>query len=574
MTKLRTRLFASVCAIAVAAVAAAPAASAEPKPGKTVEKRVRSAAPGAKKVRESLVRVYDPLPADAGEHPAACDWLEYLRFRHAGGPRKARRADAIVVIIPGFLGGAASFDQLARNTVRRAAVRGKRIEYWALDRRANCLEDDTGVNAAAKARDATVAWDYYWGGGEANGRRFDGFVPPEEAEFLGEFGLRRTMEDWYTVMRSGIKRQPRRARKMICGGHSLGGPLTASFAGWDFDGDPKTKRDAGYKQCAGLVGLDTTLDLESGGGDGAGALGVGLELVSQSGGAPYVNAPPLTPETIQVPSVFGVGSYFAPQGTDLLRELPHTQNIDLSQRVLFSRDAAHFATNSPSIREFTLTNEVSLAGIFDDNSAPLSFLRSSVGQVVGGPLVDKNFPTPSDGTLALPEEPSTPLYSWETYREVGKDGAEIALNDSGQPYTSRESEISDLRQLARTLFEAPANFTEQYFPTRILLDVSAAESGDRSGDLAALRHDGVAKRPGLLIQAGDSDDNTAPDDGLPHTGDAPPNELELSREVIIPGYNHLDVVTAARRQNDGRPEPSSKALSRFTLKAVRAARKR
>ena len=77
--------------------------------------------------------------------------------------------------------------------------------------------------------------------------------------------------------------------------------------------------------------------------------------------------------------MFGVGAYFDPQGTDLTASCPHTSNIDLSQRVLFSRDAAHFATGDPSIRDFTLTNEVALGGVFDDNSAPLSFLRASVG---------------------------------------------------------------------------------------------------------------------------------------------------------------------------------------------------
>jgi hypothetical protein len=554
-------------AVVAGALLAPAGAVAAPAPGELVETRVPSDAPGSKRVRESLVRVYDPLPAEVGPHPQACDWLEYLRFRHRNSPRKARNADAVIVIIPGFLGGAASFDQLARNTVRRAAARGQKIEYWALDRRANCLEDDTGVRAAARAGDPTIAWDYYWGGAAVEGRTFAGFVSPEDAGFLEEFGLARTMEDWYTVLRTGIRGQPRRAKKVICGGHSLGGPLTAAFASWDFDGDPETKRDAGYKQCAGLVGLDTALELGRGGPGG-----VGLAIDLGSGTAPYVNVPPLTPETIQVPNVFGVGAYFDPQGTDLLRELPHSNNIDLAQRVLFSRDAAHFATGQPNIRDFTLTNEVTLAGILDDNSAPLSFLRSSVGQVVGGPLADKNFPTPSDGTLALPEYPATPLYSWERYRRVGADGGEIPVNDAGVPYTSRESEVSDLRQLARTLFEAPANFTEQYFPTRILTDVAAAGAGDRGGDLAALQHDGVAQRSALLIQAGDSDDNTAPDDGPPLAGQ-PPNELELSREVIIPGYNHLDVATAAWRQNDGRREPSSAALARFTKKAVAAASK-
>ena len=98
-------------------------------------------------------------------------------------------------------------------------------------------------------------------------------MPPEDAQFLNEFGLERTMEDWYTVLRTGIPGQRRRARKVICGGHSLGGPLTAAFASWDFDGDPETTEDAGYSQCAGLVGLDTTLALGGSGGGGSAAAG-------------------------------------------------------------------------------------------------------------------------------------------------------------------------------------------------------------------------------------------------------------------------------------------------------------
>ena len=80
---------------------------------------------------------------------------------------------------------------------------------------------------------------------------------------------------------------------MICGGHSLGGPLTAAFASWDFDGDPATRRDAGYKQCAGLVGLDTTLAL--GGGVGAAAPPLGGLGGAVGGAAPYVERAPAHP---------------------------------------------------------------------------------------------------------------------------------------------------------------------------------------------------------------------------------------------------------------------------------------
>ena len=269
-----------------------------------------------------------------------------------------------------------------------------------------------------------------------------------------------------------------------------------------------------------------------------------------------------------MPPIFGVGAFYAPQATGLNSALPSTPKLDIAQRALFSRDAAHFASGSPDIREFSLTNEVTLAGVFDDNSNPVSILRSSVGSVTGGPLYDKNFPAP-DPTLALPEDTSA-AYRWQAYDEVGIDGAPIEANDAGEPYTTRESEVSDLTQLARAMFQSPADFTEQYFPTRLLTEAFTADAGG----FEDIRYDGPALKPGLLIQAGDSGGNAAAaDDGPPLPGDAPPNDLPLSREVILPGYNHLDVVTAARTQNDGRPEPSSRTLANFTLKVVKAAGK-
>ena len=44
--------------------------------------------------------------------------------------------------------------------------------------------------------------------------------------------------------------------------------------------------------------------------------------------------------------------------------------------------------------------------------------------------------------------------------------------------------------------------------------------------------------------------------------------------MILPGYNHLDVATAAWRQNDGRREPSSAALGRFAKRVIAATSKR
>ena len=129
--------------------------------------------------------------------------------------------------------------------------------------------------------------------------------------------------------------------------------------------------------------------------------------------------------------------------------------------------------------------------------------------------------------------------------------------------------MSDIHQFGRVMFEAPADFAEQYFPTRIVTDVSAAESGDRSGDLGHMIYDGVAKRPAFLIDAGDSNENSGAKPAK--TPDAsPPNGRKLSGVVTLPGYNHIDVVNAAWRQNDGRPEQASAQLVRFGLRVIAA----
>ncbi|MGP4020886.1 hypothetical protein [Saccharopolyspora sp. 5N708] len=81
----------SVACLLVAGSFFPPAAQANPD---RTEQPVRSSSP-ISQVQESVVRVKVPLPAAAGEHPEACDWLSYLRFRHVDGPASSARADRI-----------------------------------------------------------------------------------------------------------------------------------------------------------------------------------------------------------------------------------------------------------------------------------------------------------------------------------------------------------------------------------------------------------------------------------------------------------------------------------------------
>ena len=549
-------------AIAIVVALVFPAAAV----AQRTETSVKSKAGDSKFVRQSYVRLHDPLPEGSAPHPEACDWIAYTRWRSAKGPKKATKAHSVIALMPGLLGGSNSLDLVARNAVRAAAARKRNIEVWGMDRRSNCLEDLHGVQAADRAKSIQPAFDYYYGGKEVEGRRFAGFKSADEARFLEDFGLEGTVRDWHTVLTREIPSREQRVKRLICGGHSLGGPITAAFASWDFDGNEETTEDAGYNQCSGFVGFDTTVELDGSGGGAAGG-GAATGLASQSGASPVINAPPITPGTIQLTTIAGVGAYHQPDvETTFNKQVPNTPEYEVTLRALYSRDAVHFATGSPSARDYRVTGATLFGSVFDDNSAGLSFLRASLGFITGGPLVDKNFPTPNP-TLALSAS-TEPLYTWQDYTEVGRNGAPIALNSQGRPYTSRDSEITSMREMARTFFDGPTNFVEQYFPVRLLTDVFAAEGGDRSGSLSGIKHNGAAMRPILLIQAGDSNDNDGPDSGPARVTSTKPNDKPLSREIVIPGYNHLDVTMAAREQTDGHTEMASSRLALFAMKVV------
>ena len=138
----------------------------------------------------------------------------------------------------------------------------------------------------------------------------------------------------------------------------------------------------------------------------------------------------------------------------------------------------------------------------------------------------------------------------------GRREVEAAEGDRG-----RADEVTDIHQFARAVFEAPADFAEQYFPMRLLTDVEAASNGDRSGDLANIRFDGISKHPAFYADAGA---------GI-EVGAAPPPQGPAPQVWIkLPGYHHLDVGAAAWHQNNGRPEAESAAIVRWMVRVLAA----
>lgn len=496
--------------------AAAPGARAD---GARTETPVASTSP-VTGVTETVVRVKVPLPESAGPRPAACDWLSYLRYRSADGPAASAGADRILIAQPGILEGAGAFDSVARNTVTRAAEQGAHIEFWALDRRSNCLEDRTGIASG----DQHSAVDYYYRGKQVDGRRFDGYAGNAELGWMAKLGIEQTVRDQYGLLTAELPDQAQRKRKVLCGGHSLGGVITGYFAAADFDGDRATTADAGYNQCAGYFALDTTVSTSladlSGNlpddtdlpdiGLGYGVVQAGLDsgLLSRTLSAPVL----LNPETMTLLGIAGLGALKDLEGeADLPRYLPSNLNIEATNRFLFAKDTAAFLSGSPSVKDFRLTNGAVLGALLDDNSVPLAFLQTSIGLFDGGPIADKSFPVANGGARqpglygtaykAIPERPQGPLYTWRNYDRVGDPDDPGYRSADGTPFTGAGEEVTDVRQLARSLAEQPLDFTEQYFPTKLVTDIQLGTSPQVKK--LVVHPGGLTANPVLTVLAGE-----------------------------------------------------------------------
>jgi hypothetical protein len=536
-----------------------------------VETPVVSKSP-VKGVTESVVRVRIALPASVGSHPAGCDWLSYLRYRDSAGPAAPADADKILVAQPGILEGAGAFDSVARNTVVQAAKSGEHIEFWALDRRSNCLEDRTGIQAGLDSGDPHRAVGYYYNGTSVGGRSFAGYLDNSQVGWLSKIGLEQTVRDEYDLLAAELPSQALRKQKVLCGGHSLGGVLTGYFAAWDFDGSAATTADAGYNQCSGYFALDTTIstslaDLQGSMPDDLGIPDVGIGYAAVQAGLDSgllprsVSAPAVVnAETMTLLSLAGLWATTAPDAeSDLALSVPPNTNVDTTNRLLFSKDAATFLLGTPTVEDFRLTNEAALGTLMDDNSVPVSFIQSSVGFYDGGSITDKNFPVANgDDSLssitgteykAIPAQPHGPLYTWRDYDKVGAADDPGYTSADGTPFTDASKEVTDIQELARSLSEQPLDFTEDYFPTKLVTDIELGTSPQISRFV--VHPDGLTANPNLTVLAGD---------GL--LAGHPPAGLD---PVIAPGYQHLDVLTAAPAQNNGEPETVSVHLARFAV---------
>jgi pimeloyl-ACP methyl ester carboxylesterase len=172
-----------------------------------------------------------------GPGPSRYDKVFVTKFGSASAKR-------VLILMPGFQGGAGDFTLDAREIVKR--VPG--LQVWALDRRTQPLEDTSRFDDALAGR-ITIkqAFDYYLGW-LSDPSIQPHFQPIDQSKFgfAKQWGLSLTLQD----VRRVVLRAKREGKRVILGGHSLGASLTVAYASWDFNGRP------GYKDLDGLVLID------------------------------------------------------------------------------------------------------------------------------------------------------------------------------------------------------------------------------------------------------------------------------------------------------------------------------
>jgi pimeloyl-ACP methyl ester carboxylesterase len=194
----------------------------------------------------------------------------YTRHRLAG---PEAQPDAILILIPGFEGGAGSFKILAENLIARANAGGQLLEVWAFDRRSNQLEDSVGINIAEEFLDPQVALDWFFGGelgltlhpvlASGPNRRGIFYNAQSDIPFLASWTNLVFSRDIDAVVEAA--RLAAANQNVFLGGHSAGTGFTARYASTDFDLTGLGPAQPGYAKLRGLVLL------EGGGGSTGGA---------------------------------------------------------------------------------------------------------------------------------------------------------------------------------------------------------------------------------------------------------------------------------------------------------------
>jgi hypothetical protein len=520
--------------------------------------------------------------------------VDYVRSRYGSGAP----VRAIVILIPGFLGGATTFDPIARDLV--AKFNGS-IEVWAVDRRPNQLEDRLGGRFAIQGAlepdctaqpplptcsifvgaqfyapdlDAAPTGDFPGPGDldldldgvlDPQGMLEDGFgvtrgprvLVQDDARFMAYWGLDTYFRDWKLLIEDA-RAIVGESGVVLLGGHSQGTTWASTFAAYDFDPHPAVTV-AGYSLIDGLLLLE-------GGGAGTGTATKPTFAQYQATvaslddpGGPEVFLATFSGIPLQALGTSGevsaIAGFFQPDEPALIQRTPT------------------FGTGLVGILLSARSTNRALAGLFlDDDFSPIAAFRASLGFTDDGPNTLTTFPGFVPFYLAGPATGGG-LRTWRDHDDPALPSCPpntanvspgCALLDNGPPSdpldpaaaprtNGFEVETTSLSDFLRTQF-GKGNGFEWYFASgrpnldfRYGRDASAlvaqalAANPAHQGPLVITQNANVDV-PVLAI-GGSNGLTPEPKSFTGYLGSiaTPPAD---ARVEIVEGYAHLDVINA------------------------------
>jgi pimeloyl-ACP methyl ester carboxylesterase len=390
--------------------------------------------------------------------------------------------NTVFVLVPGIFGGATSVDILARQLV--SAIPG--LEVWAVDRRANLLEDTEMMVKGLQTRNPQPTYDYYVTNfGTETGFNF---IPPDELRFMANWGLEVHLRDLHEIVKQAEVTAPR----VILGGHSLAGSIAGYYAAFKFaDG-------AGYTHLDGLILIEGALGRTGGFDRDPQGLNLGpLELIPgteglrEGRGSPYLTLG-FTPQFYARREAMALLARFKPD--------------DLFPGKVYN---------------FPLTNRAAV-GIGESNLyGPSTVFSSTLGKATNA--------TFSGNLTAVILAGMQGIYS-QSVAGVA-EGYEFVDWD-------KTDAVSDIDEVIKSWTNPYTNRSEWYFPLRLALDIGQYHvSLENTPSYIPNR---LVTVPTLAVGAGRGLCQTL--ESFSAYSNARVGSLFSS--YIIPGFTHLDIVQA------------------------------
>ncbi len=440
---------------------------------------------------------YPKIATQFGSTDVNLNNARYTRFRLSPVDTQP---DAILILVPGFEGGANDFKILAENLIPRVFVdEGLVLEVWAYDRRSNQLEDTLGLDIAEAHNDAQIGLDWLFGG-ELTLPLSPALVagPNRRAQFHNAQADTAFIADWTPLMFSrdidAIVEKARtvaRNGNVFLGGHSAGTGFAARYAATDFNLTGTGPSDPGYAKLRGLVLLEgpggatggtplttDTLDrieAKFDGGlfgavrDNAGRCVDGTTactLTNEATACAAQTPPKCTPATTAYSaSAILNARIFAAVEPAALQGLNDPDTGQIILQVDQGSPGNNAIAKVPDLAVLAALPQATVyggIGTFIDDDGPIAAAASFVATSVGatGPVVG-------------------PLTTWLDFDEGPFPPA--AVPDNGPPPTTlpgavwgQEKEVTRFDRMVTTFFEGHTNFVDWYYPASGLSVTSVA----------------------------------------------------------------------------------------------------